>query len=376
METRNIRKAGSGRLLAFFRARSVRPALTTGFLAPTVLFVVSVVFLATEDQAYPGMTFFAALDALPISAAMSVAAFLVCLAFCKVQKAIPSLYAPTYFLSFPALGAVVLFIRQVFPIGAERPVVWDLVGNQVSFAFFVAFFTFAFNQSVGMTVDRLARENDRANSALAELERQHLQLIASQEEVRKELASFLHDGLQSNLVVLGLQMQNSMAELPEKYHALGASFIEEIERLRRVDVRSAIRQLSPDLDGISLQSAIRELSVRYESAMKVQLNLDSSSLDPALPVQLKLGVYRIVEQALLNAAVHGKAKEVSVTSVLSGQVLSLLVVNDGLEPKLPITQGVGFSVIEGWCKVFSGKWMLNRVGDSTVLSVTLMQPNA
>jgi signal transduction histidine kinase len=354
----------------------VRPALTTGFLAPTVLFVVSVVFLATEDQAYPGMTFFAALDALPISAAMSVAAFLVCLAFCKVQKAIPSLYAPTYFLSFPALGAVVLFIRQVFPIGAERPVVWDLVGNQVSFAFFVAFFTFAFNQSVGMTVDRLARENDRANSALAELERQHLQLIASQEEVRKELASFLHDGLQSNLVVLGLQMQNSMAELPEKYHALGASFIEEIERLRRVDVRSAIRQLSPDLDGISLQSAIRELSVRYESAMKVQLNLDSSSLDPALPVQLKLGVYRIVEQALLNAAVHGKAKEVSVTSVLSGQVLSLLVVNDGLEPKLPITQGVGFSVIEGWCKVFSGKWMLNRVGDSTVLSVTLMQPNA
>jgi len=376
VETRNIRKAGSGRLLAFFRARSVRPALTTGFLAPTVLFVVSVVFLATEDQAYPGMTFFAALDALPISAAMSVAAFLVCLAFCKVQKAIPSLYAPTYFLSFPALGAVVLFIRQVFPIGAERPVVWDLVGNQVSFAFFVAFFTFAFNQSVGMTVDRLARENDRANSALAELERQHLQLIASQEEVRKELASFLHDGLQSNLVVLGLQMQNSMAELPEKYHALGASFIEEIERLRRVDVRSAIRQLSPDLDGISLQSAIRELSVRYESAMKVQLNLDSSSLDPALPVQLKLGVYRIVEQALLNAAVHGKAKEVSVTSVLSGQVLSLLVVNDGLEPKLPITQGVGFSVIEGWCKVFSGKWMLNRVGDSTVLSVTLMQPNA
>lgn len=376
METRNIRKAGSGRLLAFFRARSVRPALTTGFLAPTVLFVVSVVFLATEDQAYPGMTFFAALDALPISAAMSVAAFLVCLAFWKVQNALPRFHAAAYFLSFPALAVVILLIRQVFPIGAERPVVWDLVGNQVSFAFFVAFFTFAFNQSVGMTVDRLARENDRANSALAELERQHLQLIASQEEVRKELASFLHDGLQSNLVVLGLQMQNSMAELPEKYHALGASFIEEIERLRRVDVRSAIRQLSPDLDGVSLQSAIRELSVRYESAMTVRMNLDSSSLDPALPVQLKLGVYRIVEQALLNAAVHGKAKEVSVTSVLSGQVLSLLVVNDGLEPKLPLTQGVGFSVIEGWCKVFSGKWMLNRVGDSTVLSVTLMQPNA
>lgn len=360
-------------LKSMLKAREVRPFQLAIFMGPVLLFFSTVVFLSIVDKPYEGVTFVAFAKAAPIAVIMGAASFLVAGVFRLIQQKFPQSFSFAYYASSPAIGLALLAIRQIFPLGSDRPEVWNYLGNQASFVGFIWLFTFAFSQVVGNAVDRLDAENKRANQALSLLEKQHLALISAQEQVRKEIATSLHDGLQSNLVVLGLQMQRTTAQFPAKYKTLASSFIDEIERLRRVDVQSAIRQLSPNLEGVSVEVAIRELCSKYSPVMKVRIDFDSASAEDSMDPKFKLGIFRIVEQALLNAAKHGQAKNVSITSALSGQTLSLLVVNDGLAPRMPITPGLGLGIIDGWCKSFSGSWSLNRVEESTVLAVTLVR---
>lgn len=277
---------------------------------------------------------------------------------------------------FPIANLVValevLFARQCFaPLIVEPSQAWDLLGNQISFAglmFAVSFFT---QQTLGVATQKLEFENMRANKALADLEKQQQLLIYSQEQLRKELATYLHDGLQSNLVVLGLQMKQASEGLPEQYRGIGNSFIEEIERMRRVDVRTAIRQLSPDLESLPLKSALQELSKRFDKVMKTNLDLQSQSEINSLSLTIKLGAYRIIEQALLNALMHGQAQNTFVLIRIEGSELILEVSNDGDPIAEDWVPGSGFATIDAWTKSLSGSFSVFATEDGSTLRAKL-----
>jgi signal transduction histidine kinase len=229
---------------------------------------------------------------------------------------------------------------------------------------------------IGVSTKRLREENTRANSALAELENQQLLLIKYQEDSRKELATYLHDGLQSNLVVLGLQMQQASNSLPKKYRGIGNSFIDEIERMRRTDVRSAIRQLSPELEGFSLRPALQELFKRYTKAVEIELHVDDAAQEPRVPTDLKLAAYRIVEQALINAVVHAQPAKIEVSLSLSENEMTVQVTNDGKAQGGEIVPGTGFAIVGAWCKAFDGNFHMSVENGQTTLTATLSHPGA
>jgi signal transduction histidine kinase len=248
--------------------------------------------------------------------------------------------------------------------------------NQIAFAFVVFSISFFLQQVIGVSTKRLREENGRANSALAELENQQQLLIKYQEHSRKELATYLHDGLQSNLVVLGLQMQQASNSLPKKYQGIGNSFIDEIERMRRTDVRSAIRQLSPELEGLSLRPALQELFKRYTKAVEIELELDDAAQEPKVPTGLKLAAYRIVEQALINAVVHAQPAKIEVSLSLSENEMTVQVTNDGKAQGEEIAPGTGFAIVGAWCKAFDGSFHLSVENGQTALTATLSLPGA
>jgi nickel-type superoxide dismutase maturation protease len=81
-----------------------------------------------------------------------------------------------------------------------------------------------------------------------------------------------------------------------------------------VVVRCARRHLSPDLQRIGLETALRELSDAYRPGMSVTSVLAKSCTDRPASESASTqttAVYRIFEQGLLNAAVHGHASECS-----------------------------------------------------------------
>ena len=178
------------------------------------------------------------------------------------------------------------------------------------------------------------------------------------------MANFLHDNVQANLVVLAVELRKIAAIVDPPHSQEINSVIEEIDDLRALDVRLASRKLSPDIATIGLAATLEELSLEYREALDISLDVSAAPV----PNNLGLCLYRITEQALLNAALHGQASKCSVKVIQdSNNELVLSVTNDGLPVPEYRTSGTGSAVIESWVQKFHGSWTLQSSSGETLL---------
>lgn len=215
----------------------------------------------------------------------------------------------------------------------------------------------------GINDARLREQVDRASTAYDEVIEQRRIMVGAEERARELVARFLHDRVQASIVAISLQLGRIRSRAPEPLNGELASVIDELEQLRSVDVRTASRRLSPDISVSGLDETLRELFATYGDSVSISLHRSSELDDWAAPSAGRegqcLAVYRIVEQALLNAAVHGRplAARVDITQV-SGDVL-VHVADDGsglLDGPLP--QGAGTAIITAWVSLLKGTWSL------------------
>lgn len=218
----------------------------------------------------------------------------------------------------------------------------------------------------GLSERKLLAQIQRAELALVEVDKQKSLILESEENVRREVANFLHDQVQAGLVVASIELQRIAQDTSGKSATELTSVIAELEEIRRFDVRDASRLLSPDISVLGLNPCITELSQRYRNSMKVTLQLDepSSSLNP----DKGLAIYRICEQTLLNAALHGKAKHCTIRTSFEGNGnTSITIDNDGiLLPDGKAQSGGGTAVIDAWVSRFAGTWTLANTDEKTV----------
>lgn len=223
---------------------------------------------------------------------------------------------------------------------------------------------------LGVAADRVTRQMRRTREALDLVQVQREQLLVADEEARQEVAQYLHDNVQADLVVLAMQLRNQAATLPKQDGERLASVVDELDKVRLLDVRSASKRLSPDIEALGLPAVLRELASGYAPSMRVTL----SSPVPRGEVapDLALGLYRIVEQALLNAAIHGRAPTcaVSIAEDDTGGV-RLRVTNDGQPPGPASASGTGTAIIQAWVSRFDGDWSITHEGQRTELDAYL-----
>lgn len=278
----------------------------------------------------------------------------------------PSHTTAIYFVAALVLAVIMLLTRVVVVTLFNFNVNGQLTAGFPLFWVAVVFY-FVINISLGKSNAKLQAQVDHTKFLLDQLEIQRGKIIDAQEQVRKEIATYLHDGLQSQLVVLGLQMRNAAKNMPPEQLAIANSFIEEIEHIRRVDVRKASQQLSPDLQQISVTAAIRDIADRYSPEVKVAIGIDSEIQSPALPERTKLALYRIAEQVILNAAAHGQARNVWLSIAADGDHYNLQIANDGLPLDESQRSGGGSAIISSWVDYLEGTWSLIQVPGQQVL---------
>jgi signal transduction histidine kinase len=167
----------------------------------------------------------------------------------------------------------------------------------------------AFNQMIG--------ELEKSQQALLEKEaaRTHLlsRLIDAQEDERKRIARDLHDDvgqtLTSALVSIKLLEQNEQAaEAQEKIAGLRQIVNEALTRVRLLS-----RQLRPSaLDDLGLAAALERYISEFTSRYP-ELTIDfHSSVTNRLSATIETPLYRIIQEAMTNAARHSGASTVSV----------------------------------------------------------------
>ena len=225
------------------------------------------------------------------------------------------------------------------------------------------------HQAERKIVERLAN----ATTLVLKLQAEREGLIHSDENLRRQTSQFLHDRVQSDLMVVGMKLKSISGKSSAEVNDVIDSAIIRLENTRTSDIKNLIQVLAPNLEAGSLQAALDVLLEQYRSDMEVSVKIDAAT--EALGSEVLLGIFRIVEQSILNALVHGPAKRVQISiSTDSAGVTDIIVSDDGPGISVEkITSGLGTSIIDSWVGILNGSKEIDSVpGHGFQLHVTFI----
>ena len=253
------------------------------------------------------------------------------------------------YLNFLFLPQINAFLKE--QLGYSNPTLVAINGNIfVSSLILVLIALALMHQAERKIGDRLAS----ATSLVNKLENERAELVRSDETLRQETSQFLHDRVQSDLMVVGMNLRSISGQSSAQVNEVIEGAILRLESTRATDLKNLIQILTPNLDVGTLSSALEVLLQQYRQNIEVSVFIDSPT--ESLGSDVKLGIYRIIEQALLNSLVHGPAQRVQVNvNTNSTGGTKVIVSDDGPGTTIEnVSPGVGTAVIDSWVGILGG----------------------
>jgi len=154
-------------------------------------------------------------------------------------------------------------------------------------------------------------------------------------EERMRVARDLHDGLLQSFtgVVLHLEsLHETIATAPDKARQL-ITDVQAILMNDQRELRSYVERLNPRERSIEsafdADERFTELEKRFSQQWNVEVRVDRARLDPFVLQFLGWETYRLVVEAVTNAAKHADARSIKVSLYTVEDRLVILVVDDG-----------------------------------------------
>ncbi len=148
---------------------------------------------------------------------------------------------------------------------------------------------------------------------------------------RSRLARELHDAVTQTLFATSL-IADVLPRLWERNPQAGREKLEEIRELTRgalAEMRNLLMELRPTaLDNIPLPDLLRQLADAFTGRARVPVRLKvDRTLE--LPSPIKIGFYRIAQEALNNVQKHARASEVEISLFLHNGIVQMIVADNG-----------------------------------------------
>lgn len=195
---------------------------------------------------------------------------------------------------------------------------------------------------------RLKTVNDLNES----LEGKYRTLVESDEEIRDQAARYIHDRVQAEITLVNVKLQKvgalHGAEVQESLHPA----ISRLEKIRAIDLKLVSQILTPNLEAEGLKGAIETLCEQYQSGVEYQILIDVDVNECG--EELTLGIYRIIEQGIINAITHGPASKVMIRIQKSDSDTYLLEISDNGPGAYNPKPGTGSVIIDAWCSILDG----------------------
>jgi signal transduction histidine kinase len=195
-------------------------------------------------------------------------------------------------------------------------------------------------------------------------------LITAEQDERRRLALFLHDGPVQSLSGIALM-------LDAVSHAIDDARLEDAKRIlesalaRHRQTIQSLRDLSFNLEPVvlrdqGLEAAVRALAEQLGISNSVQIDLEVTAAD-SLAERAQVVVYQILHDAL-NQSVRRGAQRIAVRiCVCENGEIEVIVRDDGQEERRHGTM----EALDRRAQTLSGHSVAERTADETVVRVTL-----
>jgi len=165
-------------------------------------------------------------------------------------------------------------------------------------------------RTVGVAAD--ATERKRAEEALSSVSRR---LIEAQEQERTRIARDLHDDINQQLALLAIEMEQLKQNPPESANEVADRMGVLSKRTREIaaDIQSMSHQLhSSKLEYLGLVPAIRGFCREFSEQQKIAIDFTHEEIPSAIPHEVSLCLFRILQEGLHNSAKHSGARHLRV----------------------------------------------------------------
>lgn len=210
-------------------------------------------------------------------------------------------------------------------------------------------------------IRREMAEKERLASVIEAQKDDHLrELVETQDNERKRIASDLHDSLGSMLSTVKLRLNGLQDDFEEKVPEKLSRFKDTVNMLD--EAIDELRQISHNMLPVSLRrfglrAALETFVAQVNSSRQLDARLQILGPERRLPEETEVAIYRICQELVQNVIRHANASLVTIQIIDHSDTLNIIVEDNGKGMrKEDIVKGFGFSTIQSKVNLLRGSF--------------------
>lgn len=228
---------------------------------------------------------------------------------------------------------------------------------------------------------QLASANKELHHEFKERQRLEHEITEISEQERRSLGQVLHEGVCQHLagvVMIATTLSDVCEQKSDPEMALRLKEIASLIRSAANDARDVAKGLHPvDVDADGLVAALRDLTARYDVPGQTRCVLHCHEPVPVHDNDVAMHLYRIVQEAVVNASRHAHARNISVHLGIRQRDITLSITDDGsgLPENYDQSAGLGLKLMRYRASSIGATLSLAaRAGGGTVVRCRLSTP--
>lgn len=208
-------------------------------------------------------------------------------------------------------------------------------------------------------------------------------VLRAEAKERRRIARELHDSMSQQLVGIGLMLASLEDEhTPDHDRAESLTAIREALNAAIVEIRALSYLLHPpELDRLGFESSLRMFITGF--ARRTRLNVELHIADPLTPLdpKVELALFRVTQEALMNAHKHAHAEKVEVRLMSLEDAVVLEIADQGnyrsaseIDQNIAHEPGVGIAGMRSRIEEIGGRINLFSNDQGFVVQAILPRP--